>query len=201
MHIGQPVVAAPEAIRQSTMVDAGEVQNSGVEVVDVNWIFEDIEGVVVGSADALAGFDASPGQPGREAASVMVASVVVHQLAFLGVDGASEFSGADDKSVFEQSALLEVGQECGGRLIKLPRLARLCFFALRWWSQSRSITWTYRTPASGHQAIGRVAPGDLRLWSIQVEVDRRGAHRRSESHPPGSFGLPLMSAAARSGRT
>ena len=77
MHISQPKVSALEAVCQSRVIDAEAVQERGVEVVDVNRIAGDVEAVVVCFSIGDAGTNPSSGEPHREAATVMVAAVVV----------------------------------------------------------------------------------------------------------------------------
>ena len=58
------------------MVDAHQVEDGGVEIVDVDRVLGDVVAVVVGRADAGAGVDAGAGQPHREGARVVVAAVI-----------------------------------------------------------------------------------------------------------------------------
>ena len=42
MHIGEPVVAAAVAIGETFVVEANEVEDGGVQVVDVNFVFNGV---------------------------------------------------------------------------------------------------------------------------------------------------------------
>ena len=90
------------------MVEAQELQDRGVEVADVDGVFDDVVGEVVGFAVDRAAFDAAAGHPHGEAAGVMVAAVVFFAEAALGVDRAAELAAPDDERVVEQAALLEI---------------------------------------------------------------------------------------------
>src|ERR1022692_1255343 len=59
MHVGQPIVAALEAVGEARVVEAQAMQNGGVEVVDVDGAIDDVVAVVVGRAVADAGLDAA----------------------------------------------------------------------------------------------------------------------------------------------
>ena len=87
------------------MVDAQAVEHGGVEVVDVDGVFKDVVGEVVGFADGLTGFDAAAGAPKGVASWVMVATEAGFGDVALAVGGASEFAAPDDQGIFEEAAL------------------------------------------------------------------------------------------------
>ncbi len=91
VHVGQPIVAALVLERELRVVDAEQVQDRGLQVVDVDgagrelvfgwrdWVavvVGDVVAVVVGAAVGEAGLDAAAGEPDGEAAGVVVAAVV-----------------------------------------------------------------------------------------------------------------------------
>src|SRR2546425_4902907 len=61
--ISQPKVPTLKAIGQAGVVDAQTVQNGGLQVVDMNRIFQDVEPEVICLSDHLAGLDAATGKP------------------------------------------------------------------------------------------------------------------------------------------
>ena len=65
VDVGQPHVAAAEAIGQPLVVDAQEVQHRGVQVVDLDLVLDGVVAVVVGGAVDRAALDAAAGQPDR----------------------------------------------------------------------------------------------------------------------------------------
>ena len=71
--IGQPEIAACVAIRQTFVVEAQQVQDRGVQVVNVDLVLRSVVAVVVGRAVAEAAFHAAAGQPHREAFLIVVA--------------------------------------------------------------------------------------------------------------------------------
>ena len=94
------------------MVDAQGVQDRGVDVVDVEPVFDGMEAEVVGLADDDALFHAAAGHPHGESIGVMVAAV-----AFLGHGRAAELTAPDDQGLVEQAPALEVLEQAGDRLI------------------------------------------------------------------------------------
>lgn len=54
MHVGQAVVAALKAIAQARVIEAKQVQNRRLQVVDVNFVLGDAEAELVGFAVAVA---------------------------------------------------------------------------------------------------------------------------------------------------
>ena len=85
---------------------------------------DDVVAEVVGLAVAsMPGLMPPPASQIGEAARVMVAAVVVGGQLALAVDRAAELAAPDDQRVVEQAALLEVGDQGGGRLIGVAALA------------------------------------------------------------------------------
>src|SRR5262245_48152898 len=90
MHIGQPEVAAAVAEGELLVVEADEVEDGGVEVVDVDAVFDGLVAEFVGGAVDVAALDAAAGEPHGEAEAVVVATLVA-----LGSGGAAEFTAPD----------------------------------------------------------------------------------------------------------
>ena len=91
-------------VRQSLVIEAEEVENRGVKVVDVDDLFHGLMAELVGRPEAEAAFDACAGEPGGESFGVMVAAL----RAFLKGWHATEFGGPDDERVVEQAAAFQV---------------------------------------------------------------------------------------------
>src|SRR5258708_6239694 len=99
--------------RQFGVVEAQEAEQGGVEIVDVDGVFNRLEPEFVGSAVDVAALYAAPSQPHREAVMIMVPAVD-----FAGVssgrgqlDGrsAAEFPAPNDQRFIEHAALLQIG--------------------------------------------------------------------------------------------
>ena len=119
---GEPLVEPEVFVSESFVVDSKTLKNGGVEVVHVDGVFHDVVGEVVGFAVFETGLDPSACHPHGEAASVMIASVVVLGQFPLRINGATEFASADHDGVLEQPALLEVTNEGGSRLVDILAL-------------------------------------------------------------------------------
>src|ERR1700747_2159762 len=75
-NISQAEIASLEFVRQAQMINAEAMQDGGLQVVDMDGIFENVIGVVVSLADAQAFLDPAAGHPNGEAAGVMVAAII-----------------------------------------------------------------------------------------------------------------------------
>ena len=113
MHIGESEVAALGAEGKLSVVETEQVENGGVEIVDVDFIFDGVEAEFVGFAVLDTAFDAAAGHPHGEGIRVVVAAIA----ATLDHRSATEFSAPDDESFIEQPALLEVFQKRGASLV------------------------------------------------------------------------------------
>ena len=89
------MIAAAVEISQQLMVHAHQVQDGGVQVVDVDFVLDSGVAEVVGTADYLAPLDAAAGHPGAEAARTVVAA-----LAVLTRGSSAEPAGPDNESPF-----------------------------------------------------------------------------------------------------
>ena len=105
--VGQAVVAALEAERQLEMVQTQQMQQCGLQVVDVDDVFDRVVTEFVGVPDRLPAFDAATGQPHGKTIDVMVAADQVSRFA---LRRATELAAPDDDGVVEQTALLKVSQ-------------------------------------------------------------------------------------------
>ena len=103
--IGETVVAALGTIGESGVIDPEEFEHGGVDVVDVDGVFDWFVAEFVGGAPLGAALDAAAGHPDGVGEHVVVAAVA------LGHGGAAEFAGEDDEGIVEHAALFEVGDE------------------------------------------------------------------------------------------
>ena len=72
VDVGEAVVAALEAEGEFGVVEAEEVEDGGVEVVDVDFVFDGVKAELVGLAVSDATFDAAAGEPDGVAVWMMV---------------------------------------------------------------------------------------------------------------------------------
>ena len=74
-YISQPVVAARVAVGELFVIDAKQVQDRGLKIVDMDRILGYVEAKIVGSPMNMTMFDATAGQPYTEGVWMMVATV------------------------------------------------------------------------------------------------------------------------------
>src|SRR5687767_3443500 len=88
------------------------MQDGGVKVVNVNFVFGDGGADVVGRTVGQAAFDAAAGQPGRVTRAVVAAAFgAVH------AGRAAELRRPDHERVVEHSTGFEIAQQAGDGLI------------------------------------------------------------------------------------
>lgn len=70
-EVGEAVVAAVVAVGEFFVIEAEEVEEGGVEVVDVDFVFDGFVAELVGGTMMHAGFDAAAGHPDGEAFGIV----------------------------------------------------------------------------------------------------------------------------------
>src|SRR5262245_14116150 len=123
VDIGEAEVAAGVAIGEALVVEAHELQDGGVQVVNVDGVFGRAEAEFIGRTISLPAFDTAAGQPDGEAPVVMVAAVdftgVGASLRQFDRGRAAEFAAPDDQRLFEQANPLQIADQGGDGAIAL----------------------------------------------------------------------------------
>ena len=96
------------------MVESEQMQDGGVQVVDMDLVLGGIVTELVGRTVSESRFCTATGQPHRESVRVVIPAVGP-----LHARSASEFSTPPDQGVFEQSTGLEIAQQSANRAIDL----------------------------------------------------------------------------------
>ncbi len=118
VDVGEAVVAALEAVGELLVVEAEEVEDGGLEVVDVDGVLGRTESEFVAFAVHLAALHATAGQEHRIAVGEVVAAEdLATGGAALAEGGTAEFAAPDHEGVLEESTLPEVADEGGHRLV------------------------------------------------------------------------------------
>src|SRR5688572_659965 len=112
-HVRQAEIAPLKTVDQFLVVKPEEVQQRGMQVVNVDLVPGGVEPELVGLAESDAWFDPAAGQPDGKTIRMMVAAVV----AALDHRGAPELAPPNDQGIVEQPALLEVFNERRAGLI------------------------------------------------------------------------------------
>src|SRR5262249_9774522 len=92
------------------MVKAEQVEERGVEVVDVDPVRNGVEAELVGRAERKSRLDAAAGHPHGEGVRVVIPAVIA---AALNHGGPAELAAPEDNRVVQQAALLEVLDQGG----------------------------------------------------------------------------------------
>ena len=108
---------------ESVWIDAEPVQHGSMEIVDAHGVFDDVVRKVVRLTDGDPRLDASSGQEDRETARMMIAAIVRLGQRALRVNGPPKFASPNNEGVLEETSLLEILDERGGRLIGVLALA------------------------------------------------------------------------------
>ena len=72
--VGEPKVPSTEMVRQLGMIDSHQVQDRGVKVMNVDFIFDSVESEIIGRSINKAALDGTSGHPHREATHIVIAS-------------------------------------------------------------------------------------------------------------------------------
>ena len=112
VDVGEAEVATGVAVGELFVIEAEEVEHGGVEVVDVDLVFDGLEAEVISRAVNVAAFGSAASHPSGEAVVVVVATVNFALVgSFFGHfddGGAPEFSAPEDEGFIKHAALFEV---------------------------------------------------------------------------------------------
>ena len=97
-------------------------RHRGVQVVDLDFVFNRFVSVLIGCPVNCSTFDAATGQPQTETERIMIATV-----AALGKWCPPKLAGPDDERFFEQSPLFQIGQQRTDALVD-GRALSICPF-------------------------------------------------------------------------
>ena len=106
--VGEAEIAAGVAIGDALVVEAEQVQDRRVVIVNVARIGDDLHAVLVGLTVGDAAADAAAAEERAEGVDVVFASLAIE-----GGRGAAEFGADGHQRVVQQSALFEIGQQAG----------------------------------------------------------------------------------------
>ena len=114
MHIGQAAFETIVVVAESFMIEAEEVQDGGVEIINAGDIDGSFPAEFIGLAVVFrAVLHTSSSEDAGEAAGIVIAT----GRAFLEGGHAAELGAENEECISEQTSLLEVHKQRGGRLI------------------------------------------------------------------------------------
>ena len=99
VDVGEAIVAPAVPVRQSLVIEAHDVQDRRVQVVDVDFVFDGVPAKFIGGPVDASAAHASAGHPHGKPKGMVLAAVGP-----FGGRGASEFAAPEDERVFQQPA-------------------------------------------------------------------------------------------------
>ena len=127
MHVGQPEVSTGISVGKPCVIEAEQVQDRGVQVMDMHRFFDGLVAEIVGRAVDHASLDAAAGQPDGKAPVIVVATPAGSAVDHLDGRRPAELAAAENQRLLEQPALFEVGQQCRDPLIAVPGQVAMVF--------------------------------------------------------------------------
>jgi hypothetical protein len=103
VDVGETMVAAAVVVGEALMIEAQAVEKGGVEVVDVDGVFDRLGAMVVGASMRMPSAETASGHPDREPLMIVVAAVVL-----AAVGGAAELASPEHHGVVQEAAGGEV---------------------------------------------------------------------------------------------
>ena len=95
-------------------VESHQVQDAGVDVVDVGPLFDGIQAQFIGCTDGLTTLDSASGHPHGESGRVVIAAI-----SLLAHRRATKLAAPHHQGLVEQSAASQIGQQGGNGQIDL----------------------------------------------------------------------------------
>src|SRR5215471_17410675 len=122
-YVSQAEIPTLEAIGKFRVIKAEQVKQCRVQVVNRDFVFDDVEAQVVGFAKSDTWLDAAPCQPNSERLRVMIASEFATRIR-IALDhwGTAELTSPEHQGIIQQSSLLEVFYQSCTCLISLACL-------------------------------------------------------------------------------
>ena len=95
--------------RQFRVIEAEQMENRRVQVVDVHFVFDDMKSEFISFSKGDAGFDSASREPHRKGLRVMIAAEFAAGIGIaLDHRSAAELTAPEDERIVEQPALFEV---------------------------------------------------------------------------------------------
>ncbi len=150
-HIGQAEITTLMPVSELCVIEPKPIEDRRLKIMNMYFVFGDVETDIVGLTDGLASFDSSASQPHAERKRMVIASFIARLAgsSHLHHRRPPKFSTPDHECIFEQPALLQIAKKRRGWLIRCVAVfSSALYLTPEWWSQLACITWTNRTPRS-----------------------------------------------------
>ena len=116
IDVGEAEIAPLVAPRELLVIKTEEVQDGGVEVVEVDLSGDRTEAECIGLAVHEAAFDSAAGHPGAEALGLVFATVLFDRRGaaeILAPWGATELAAPDHEGVLQQTTRFQIADQAG----------------------------------------------------------------------------------------
>ena len=123
MNVREPHVSTSVTERELLVVDPHLVQDSSMDVMDIEWVGDDRVAEFIGFAEGYATLKATASHEERVAINMMVAPAIFSDCS--GVRSTAHLSRPKYDSLLKHAPFVEVGDECGDGLIGDTRVLRV----------------------------------------------------------------------------
>jgi len=124
VDVGEAVVSALEPVGEPGVVQAQQVQDRRLDVVNMHWVFNDVETELVGRAQGETRLEATASHEHRVGERVVVATQVgAGRGAALAKRGAAELTHPDHQRLIQEAPTLQVHDQCGDGPVHLRAAA------------------------------------------------------------------------------
>ena len=113
VDVGEASLEAVVIKGQPLVVEAKQVQDCGVQIVDGGDVLLRLPTKRIGSTVSITALDAGPGDPGGEAVGIVVAAAG----SFLKSGHAAKLGAPDNQRILKQAALFQVAKQGRSRLV------------------------------------------------------------------------------------
>lgn len=117
MDVCQPKVSSLESVGEFKVIDAEEVENGRMQVVDMDLVLDGVEPEIIGPPVHHAWFDAAASHPDGVSMGVMIPADLVGLQGSLHHGRPAKFASPEHEGFVQQTSLLEVPDEGDGRLV------------------------------------------------------------------------------------
>src|SRR2546423_4612692 len=124
MHISQAAVDAVMIKTESLMVEAEQMQDGGVQIVNAGDIFHGFVSKVIRRSVTEAFLNTGAREPNSKAVRIVIAAI----RAFLESGHAPKIGHPDHQSMLEQSARFHIFEQRGARLVENGRMDAVLLF-------------------------------------------------------------------------
>ncbi len=116
VDVGQSILTALIPERESRVVNAAQVKDRRLHIMNMDWVFGNVPSKIVGRSVHVASLDASTGQPPTEGFAEVIAPGRFRGVS-LPEGSTSEFTAPYNQCIFQHSAFFQVLDQRGrGRL-------------------------------------------------------------------------------------